>query len=196
MFPLALRPTREHVLPALVVLFPAEWFVLRSVGTAAVRQGPLPVRELVVGSLGALAAAYLASVVVVSTVRVADVSPTGLPAAAFDPSDRTLAVLGVVLAGAAGYFLASLFVTVRGLPGTVLAAVGLPFGLPLVLTYAASVAVTNATGVGGGTAAVVVGLAASAVWTFGLAAALGDLLGRLGRGERADGEDSRDPRTR
>jgi cellobiose-specific phosphotransferase system component IIC len=193
--PLSLRPTRGHVLPALVVLFPAEWFVLRSVGTAAVRDGPVPVGELVVGSLLALVAAYVASVVAVSVARTRN--PGGVVGTALNPSDRTLAVLGVVLAGAGGYLLASLFVTATGPLGTGLAAVGLLFGLPLVLAYTASVAVTNALGVGGiGTIAVVVGLAASALWTFGLAAVVGDLLGRLGGSERAGADGRRDGRTR
>lgn len=193
---IALRPTREHVLPALVVLFPAEWFVLRAAGTAATRQGPLPVRELVLGSLGALVVAYLAGVAVVSVTRTR--APGGVVGAALHPSDRTLAVLGVVLAGAATYLLVSLFVTPGGPLGAVLAAVGLLFGLPLVLTYAASVAAGNLLGLPlwVETVAVVVGLAASAVWTFGLAVALGGLLGRLGWGGRADGAGSWDRRTR
>lgn len=191
----SLRPTRAHVLPALVVLFPAGWFVLRSVGTAAVRDGPVPVGELVVGSVLALIAAYVAGVVAASVARTGN--PGGVVGTALHPSDRTLAVLGVVLAGACGYVLASLFVTVTGPLGTGFAAVGLLFGLPLVLAYAASVAVTNALGVGGiGTAAVVVGLATSALWTFGLAAVVGELLGRLGGNEGTGADGRRDGRTR
>jgi hypothetical protein len=183
------------VLPALVVLFPAEWFVLRSVGTAAIRQDPIPAGELVAGSLAALAAAYLVSVGVVSAVRASATPP--LVDAVLRPSNRTLRVLGVVLVGAAGYFLLSLFVTVTGPLGTGLAVVGLLFGLPLVLAYTASVAVTNVLGVDGiGPVAVVVGLAASAVWTVGLAAAVGTLLDRLGWDGRVSADGRPDERRR
>jgi hypothetical protein len=190
----ALRPTREHVLPALVVLFPAEWFVLRSVGTAAVRDGSVPVGELVTGSVGSLSLASLVAVAVVSTTRASGLGrPSGPFAAVCRPDDRTLAVLAVVLVGAAGYFLAVLFVTPTGSPGAAFAAVGLAFGLPLVLAYAASVAAANVLGVSGlGTAAAVVGLAASAVWTVGVSAVVGRLLGRVGPvrvGDRDERED-------
>ena len=124
--------------------------------------------------------AYLVAVVVVSAVRSRGVGRShGLFVAALHPSDRTLAVLGVVFLGAVSYFLASLFVTLTGPLGAAFAVVGLLFGLPLVLAYTASVAITNAFGVSGiGTAAAVVGLAASAVWTFGLATVVGRLLDR------------------
>lgn len=190
---LAFRPTREHVLPALVALFPGEWFVLRSIGTAAIRDGPVPLRELAVGSLGAFVVAYLVAVAAVSVTRAWEVGRShGHLVAALHPSDRTLAVLGVFLLGAAGYFLASLFVTFTGLLGAAFAVVGLLFGLPFVLAFTASVAVTNAFGVQGlGTAAAVVGLAASAVWTFGLAVVAGRFLARRGWGRelRRDRED-------
>lgn len=192
MIDLALRPTRGHVLPALVALFPAEWFVLRAVGTAAVRDGPVPARDLVAGSLGALLLAYAVSVAVASAARTR--GPDGALARALRPTDATLAVLAVVLAGTAGYFVASLFVVPTGPLGSVFAALGVLVGLPLVLAHAASVAAGNALGLDGlGTAAVVVGLAASAVWTFGLAAAAGRLLRRVrsrpGARSRRDRED-------
>ena len=177
---LALRPTREHVLPALLVLFPAEWFVLRAVGTAAVREGPVPVGWLVVGTVGGLVAAYPVAVAAVTAARALE--PGGLVAAALHPSDRTLAVLGGLLAAAAGYLLVALFAVPTGPLATVAAAAGALLGLPLVLAYAASVAAGNAVGFGLPleTAAVVVGLAASAAWTLGVAAAVGRLLGRGG----------------
>lgn len=189
MVDLALRPTRGHVLPALVALFPAEWFVLRAAGTAAVRGGPVPVRDLVAGSLGALLLAYALSVAVASAARTRE--PSGALARAFHPTDATLAVLGVVLAGIAGYFLASLYVVPTGPLASVFAALGVLVGLPFVLAYAASVAAGNALGLGGlGTPAVVVGLAASAVWTFALAAVAGRLLRRV-RSRLRDREPSR-----
>lgn len=187
---LALRPTREHVLPALLVLFPAEWFVLRAVGTAAVREGPVPVGWLVAGTVGGIVAAYPVAVAAVTAARALE--PGGVVAAALDPSDRTLTVLGCLLAAAAGYLLVALFVVPTGPLATAAAAAGVLLGLPLVLAYTAAIAAGNAVGAGPPvveTTAVVVGLAASAAWTLGVAAAAGRLLGRLGPAAGTPGSD-------
>ena len=174
------RSPREHVLPALVVLFPAEWFVLRAVGTHATRGGdPLPVVTLLLGTALAVGGAVVVSALAVRAVRTRD--PTGPLAAVVHPSDGTLAVLGVVLTLVAVHLAGSLFVTATGPLAAVLAAGGLVLGLPLVLAYAASVAAGNALSLPPAveTAAAVVGLAGTAVWTVGLAAVGARLLGRL-----------------
>lgn len=176
------RPRRSLVLPWLVLAVPTLYFVYRD---AAI--GCPPGRTcLDLPHLGAAAAgltvAYLAASVALAAVdadALADRSP--LARVAVRPTDRTLAVLALLVAGVVAYVVGSATTTLPGWLEGALAPVGLVVGLPFAVAYVAMTLVGSALGyepsLAVQSAVVAVGLAATGAWLFVLATGTAGVFG-------------------
>ncbi|WIV68387.1 hypothetical protein [Natrialbaceae archaeon AArc-T1-2] len=160
---------RAMVVPSLMALFPALWFVNRNVTTAVLWPHLEPTADVIVGAvvlavLGALVVGVIGAALVRSVVGD---RPGSFPARVFVPDDRSLGVLAIWLVVIAGWAAVAMvdvgpfWLEYPFWPIVVVA--GLPF---LVL---APVAIHSWT-------AVVIGLVACALWLSALSAVLADAL--------------------
>ncbi|UPW00505.1 hypothetical protein M0R88_00015 [Halorussus gelatinilyticus] len=169
----AVRPHRSLVLPLLVVAVPALYFVYRD---AAI--GCPPGRTCLElahfgTAAGALAVTYLVAGVALAAADASALADrSALARVAFRPTDRTLAVLAVLVAGLAAYLLASAATTIPGWLDAALTPVGLLVGLPLLVVTVVLITLGNAVGepsLAVQSAVVAAGLAATGAWLFVLA---------------------------
>jgi hypothetical protein len=168
----ALQPRRELAFPALVVAAPVAYVAYRMANSQVAAGSSIGVWPLTLAALS-LVAGYLAAVAVAATVDVGEIARRSrIARALFRPGDATLAVLGALVALAAGYLLATLLVDLPGPVDAVATPVGLLLGAPLVVVWTVTVAAGNALGEPAmwlQMVAVGAGVACSAAWTFVLA---------------------------
>ncbi|MGM0590974.1 MAG: hypothetical protein ACQETI_04975 [Halobacteriota archaeon] len=170
-------PHRSHVAPLLATLFPLLWFVLRDATAPAT--GSLDATNVALAPgryagyvLGSLSLSYVVAVVVVAAVtgRDSGVWSGRVARLVFCPSNRTLSVLGVILAGIAAYFSARLLAPIPSVVDALLTPVGLVLGAPLVVAVAVLVAVGNlfppAQSLAVRSVGIAVALAVTALWVL------------------------------
>ena len=188
----ALRPRRSLALPLLAFGVPALYFVYRD-AAAGCPSGRSCLDAAHAGyAVAALAGSYLLAVVVVSLVTVpALVDSHPYARLALGPTDRTLAVLAVVVVALATYLLATLVAAIPPWFDRALAPLGVVVGLPLVVGYGGMTVVGSALSVEPSLAiqaAVVAGsLAATGAWLLVLSTGIAGLLasgGALGAASR------------
>ena len=186
----SLRPRRSLALPLLAFAVPALYFVYRD-ASSCLGGGSCLDAAHAGDALIALAGSYLLAVVVVSLANVPALVD-GHPYArlALRPTDRTLAVLAVLLAAVATYLLATLVAPIPAWFDRALAPVGLVVGLPLVVGYGGMTLLGSAASVepslGVQTAVVAASLVATGAWLFALATGVAGLAsgGALGAASR------------
>jgi hypothetical protein len=168
--------SRAAVVPSLVALFPALWYVNRNVTTAALPPRVEPTSGTVVLAVAvasALAAAVGAAAAPIAR-RLHEGSSDRL-SRALVPNDRTLFVACGLLSGVAAYALSA----IAGVGPAWLATLSLPVaalvGLPFLLFVPVSLEASPVTHAGA-----VAGLAASALWLAVLATYVVDALDRFG----------------
>lgn len=180
-----LRPRRDLTLPLLAFAVPATYFVYRNATISCSSGRPCLDLTHTGYTLGVLAGSYLLAVVVLAVVdlsRAVDRHPYAH--LAFRPTDRTLAVLAVLVGAIATYLLATLVTTIPAWMDLVLAPFGLIVGLPFALTSATMTVVANAASnepsIPVQMAVVAVSLSLTGVWLFVLATGTAGLLESAG----------------
>ncbi|WP_135852685.1 hypothetical protein [Halorussus salinus] len=176
------KPRRSLVLPLLVLAVPTLYFVYRD---AAI--GCPPGRTcLELAHLGAvaggLAVEYLVASVALAIVDAdALADRSALARVAFRPTDRTLAVLALLVAAVVAYVVGSAATTLPGWLDAALAPVGLVVGLPFAVAAVGTTLVGSALGyepsLAVQSAVVAVGLGATGAWLFLLATGTAGLVG-------------------
>jgi hypothetical protein len=187
----SLRPRRSLALPLLAFAVPALYFVYRD-AAAGCPSGRSCLDAVHAGeALVALAGCYLLAVVVVSLANVPSlVDSHPYARLALRPTDRTLAVLAVLLAAVAAYLLATLVAPIPPWLDRALAPVGVVVGPPLVVGYGGMTVVGSALSVEPSlavqTVVVAASLAATGIWLFALATGVAGLAsaGALGAASR------------
>lgn len=169
----AFRPRRSLVLPLLVLAVPTLYFVYRDAAIGCPpSQTCLELAHLGSAAAGLTVAYLVASVALASADPDALADRSALARIALRPTDRTLAVLAILVAGLATYLVGSAAATIPGWLDAALTPVGLLVGLPLLVVTAVLFALGNAVGepsLAVQSAVVAVGLAATGAWLFVLA---------------------------
>ena len=179
-YPVAIVPTRRHVLPLLAFTYPLLWFVY----LGAADDPLLPVAGRV---LSAIILGYTGAMTVVTLrgerQRATSARPTFREALA--PGDDTLAVLGVFVGGTVLFFVGNLVGAVPGWATALLLPFGLLLGLPLLVAVLAMTTLGNAAvwfqAPAVQNTVIALALGACGVWTVLLAAGVSRLLDRIGR---------------
>lgn len=177
-----LRPNRRLAFPFAAVLYPLLWFVARDADIAASVGSAHPTRTLGLAAVSVVAS-YVLAVLAAAVAATLDSRRGSVPTwtrPLVRPSDATLAVF-------AGVSLALGYAVFSGVPlghsgwlSPVARLLGAVVGWPLVVSYAAAVAASDALGVSSfaaEAAAVVLGVGLSVAWLFVLSGWLVALLG-------------------
>jgi hypothetical protein len=146
---LQLRPTRSHVLPFLMALFPLLWWVHRGAHTAAVRPSgeALSLTAVATAVAGRVLLSYLCGVAVATLSGVRTTPPSNrYIRAVFFPTDRTLRVLAVLLGAIGVYFVTALLTPIPPMIDDALTPFGVALGWPLFVAVLGLYAVGNAIG--------------------------------------------------
>lgn len=176
------RPRRSLVLPLLVFGFPTLGAVFRQTTTSCYVDGVtrrcLAVAPAVAlaATVGAVAASYLLAVATVAVLRADGPGALGerYDRFAFEPSDRTLAVLVGLLAPLVAYLLSTFVVDTPRWLDRLLSPFGSLLALPFVVAFVLGVVLELS--FGGQVVLAVASLAATGLWVYLLAAWLGSLL--------------------
>ncbi|WP_115862910.1 hypothetical protein [Halorussus litoreus] len=186
----ALRPRRSLALPLLVFAVPALYFVYRDAAMSC-PAGQACLAPTHAGyALAALAGSYLLAVGVLALVDAPSLAESHPYARlALRPTDRTLAILGVLALAIAAYLAATLVATIPAWLDLALTPLGLLVGLPLVVVYGGMTVVTSALSTEPSllvqSAVVALSLGLTGAWLFALATGASGLLvsaGALGAG--------------
>lgn len=171
--PSPLRPDRRHVFPFLVVGFPTLWFVYRETPVRIVdgRRVTTPLPRTLALAAVALAASYVVAVLVASTIgrRENGGSWRGLLLA---PTDGTLVALLALWAVLVGYVALDATVDLPSRAELVVVPLLWPLLVAILATHVLGDAVPALRAFEVRAAFAVVGLAASAAWTFLLSTAI------------------------